>query len=143
MFDANTPSSTPQGDEPHQPKARAEPKHKPLHPVIRGIKHRETGMGKQDYEDIKASYPNNPIKQIASFFGGFRIPAAIGRKRKASYRTQEDYQTRMNTFVRTLRELNMPVRNLDEISKKQVRLYFEHMEREGKSAVWMANITAE
>lgn len=140
MFDANTPSSTPQGDEPHQPKSRAEVKHKPLHPVIRGIKHRETGMGKQDYEDIKASYPNNPIKQIASFFGGFRIPAAIGRKRKASYRTQEDYQTRMNTFVRTLRELNMPVRNLDEISKKQVRLYFEHMEREGKSAVWMANI---
>jgi integrase len=140
MFDATTPTTTPEGDEPRRPTATLEKKHKPLHPVIRGIKHRETGMGKQDYEEIKARNPNNPIQQIATFFGGFRIPAAIGRKRKASYRTQDDYQTRMNTFVRTLRELNMPVRNLDEISKKQVRLYFQHMEREGKSAVWMANI---
>lgn len=139
MFDPSNPSSKPEGDTPsHQ--TRSVPRQKPLHPVIRGIKHRETGMGKQDYEDIKASHPNNPIKQIATFFGTFRIPAAIGRKRKASFRTQDDYQARLNTFVRTLRELNMPVRNLDEISKKQVRLYFQHMEREGKSAVWMANI---
>ena len=139
MFDpVNTVSSTPEGE--GQPKSRVGPTHKPLHPVIRGIKNRETGMGKADYEDIKARHPNNPIQQIASFFGSFRIPAAIGRKRKASYRTQEDYQTRMNTFVRTLREMNMPVRNLDEISKKQVRLYFQHMEKEGKSTVWMANI---
>lgn len=141
MFDANTPSfQTPGGDEPHQPASQVLPKHKPLHPVIRGIKHRETGMGKQEFEEIKARHPNNPIQQIASFFGSFRIPAAIGRKRKASHRTQDDYQARMTTFVRTLREMNMPVRNLDEISKKQVRLYFQHMEKEGRSAVWMANI---
>lgn len=141
MIDANTPSFTsPEGDEPRQPTSQVAPKHKPLHPVIRGIKHRETGMGKQEFEEIKARHPNNPIQQIASFFGSFRIPAAIGRKRKASHRTQDDYQARLNTVVRTLREMNMPVRNLDEISKKQVRLYFQHMEKEGRSAVWMANI---
>jgi ABC-type sugar transport system ATPase subunit len=36
--------------------------------------------------------------------------------------------------------MNMPIRNLDEISKKQVRLYFLHMEKEGMSSVWMANV---
>jgi hypothetical protein len=138
MFDASNSSITPEGDEPGHTSSR--PRQKPLHPVIRGIKHRETGMGKRDWEEVKARHPNNPIQQVTSFLSGFTIPAAIGRKRKASIRTQHDYEARLLSFVRTLRSLNMPVRNLDEMSKKQVRLAFQHLEQEGKSAVWMANV---
>ena len=97
-------------------------------------------MGLALYEEIKSKHPGDPLKQCALFFRNFSIPAATGRKRAASKETQENYQERLNSLIHTLREMNMPVQNLDQISKKQVRLYFEHLEAKGRSASWFTNV---
>lgn len=110
------------------------------HPTVRRLKTNETGMGAGLWLQVKSMHPNNPIQQVASFMGQFQIPAATGRRRRASMETHENYRERMNTVVHTLRELNMPIRNLDEISPKQVRHVFNHMEKIGRSPGWMANV---
>lgn len=142
MFQTDTTS--PMDDKPESSHGAAAsqrgPKQMRLHPVIAKIKNKETGLAAQLWEEVKASHPNNPLKQISAFYSEFQIPAAIGRKRRASLQTHQDYQDRLSSFVRELRNLNMPVKNLDEMSKKQVRLVFLHLEKEGRSAAWMANV---
>lgn len=110
------------------------------HPTVRRLKTNETGMGTVLWLQVKSMHPNNPLKQVASFMGQFQIPAATGRRRFTSIETHENYRERMNSVVHTLRELNMPIRNLDEISPKQIRHVFLHLQQEGRSVAWMANI---
>lgn len=110
------------------------------HPTVRRLKTNETGMGAGLWLQVKSMHPNNPIQQVASFMGQFQIPAATGRRRRASMETHDNYRERMNSVVHTLRELNMPIRNLDEISPKQIRHVFLHLQQEGRSVAWMANI---
>lgn len=110
------------------------------HPTVRRLKTNETGMGDGLWMQVKSMHPNNPIQQVASFMGQFQIPAATGRRRRASMETHQNYRERMNLLVHTLRELNMPIRNLDEISPKQIRHVFLHLQQEGRSVGWMANI---
>lgn len=110
------------------------------HPTVRRLKTNETGMGVVLWAQIKTMHPNNPIQQVAYFMGQFQIPAATGRRRRASLDTHENYRERLNTVVNTLRDLNMPIRNLDEISPKQIRHVFHYLENEGRSVSWMANI---
>jgi len=118
----------------------AEPEGQKLHPIIKKLKNKETGLGLAVYMGIKSRHPNNPLKQAAAFFSEFTIPAATGRKRAASDETQNNYQERINTLIHTLGQINMPIRNLDEVTKKQVRHFFQHMERQGRSTSWMANV---
>lgn len=118
----------------------AEPERQKLHPIIKKLKNKETGLGLAVYTGIKSRHPNNPLKQAAAFFSEFTIPAATGRKRAASDETQNNYQERINTLIHTLGQINMPIRNLDEVTKKQVRHFFQHMERQGRSTSWMANV---
>lgn len=127
-----TESTTPQ--EVKKPKSGSQ------HPTVRRLKTNETGVGRELWLQVKASHRNNPIKQVAAFMGQFQISAAIGRKRRASLETHENYRERLNTLVHTLRVLNMPIRNLDEITSKQVRHFFLHLEKQGRSAAWMANV---
>jgi len=145
MFQTDTTS--PMDDKPESSHGAAAsqrgPKQMRLHPVIAKIKNKETGLAAQLWEEVKASHPNNPLKQISAFYSEFQIPAAIGRKRRASLQTHQDYQDRLSSFVRELRNLNMPVKNLDEMSKKQVRLVFLHLEKEGRSAAWMENAASQ
>lgn len=143
MFDVST-SAIPDGDatpsNPHKaPKASA-PRVRQVHPLIKKLKATEMGCARALMEDIRDRYPNNPLKQTAVFFKRFRIPAATGRSREASKETQENYQERINCLIFTLREMNMPVQNIDQISKKQIRLFFKHLESQGRSASWMANV---
>lgn len=110
------------------------------HPTVRRLKAKETAIAAALWHQIKSMHPNNPVKQAAAFTDQFQIPAATGRKRRASIDTHENYRERLNTLINTLRDINMPIRNLDEVTPKQARHFFQHLEKEGRSASWMANL---
>lgn len=110
------------------------------HPTIKRLKNTEAGMATAVFRDIRERFAGNPIKQLDEFFRTFDIPSSTGRRRKVSMETTRNYKARLATVVHTLRKLNMPVRNLDELSRKQVRHLFEELEREGRSTAWMANV---
>lgn len=107
---------------------------------IVGLKKKETGLCIHLLERIKIQFKGNPLRQVSAFFDEYQFTAATGRKRIASFETQKRYRENMNVFVRKLREMNMPIQNIDEISARQVRRVFEQFEKEGKTAGFMAAI---
>ena len=108
-------------------------------PILRRLK-KETGLGISVMKRVRASHPGNPLMQIDEFFDHFYIPAATGRKRAASAKTDHAYRVRLAAVVKKLSEMNLAVRNLDEISAKQIKLMFLALEKERWSASWMANV---
>lgn len=107
---------------------------------IRSIKSTETGMGLALYREVKYKFKDDPLRQAGEFIERFSIPAGTGRKRKASLLTRKAYLDRLMTLVRTLAEMNMRVHNLDEITPKQVRLFFQKLEADGASSSWLGNL---
>lgn len=108
-------------------------------PILRRLK-AETGLGADAMKFIKKHHPGNPLRQIDEFFDRFYIPAATGRKRTASLKTEQAYRIRLAVVVNKLSAMNMAIKNLDEISSKQIRLMFKQLEKEAWCASWMANI---
>lgn len=108
-------------------------------PILRHLK-RETGLGTAVMKQVRASHPGDPLRQVEEFFHYFYVPAATGRKRVASAKTDQAYRVRLATVVKKLAAMNLAVRNLDEISAKQIKLMFLALEKEGWSASWMANV---
>jgi integrase len=100
----------------------------------------ELGTGGAALATAKRKAPGDAIAQVHVFFDNFAIPAATGRKRTASRLTDEAYRFRLTGLVKELRQLNMLVRNLDEITPKHVRRAFETYEKAGMSAGRMANV---
>lgn len=108
-------------------------------PILRHLK-KETGLGVDAMKYVKKHHPGDPLRQVTEYFDRFYLPAATGRKRAASHKTDLAYRVRLTTVVRKLAELNMPIQNLDEIGTKQVKALFKAFEKEGWSASWMANV---
>jgi integrase len=108
-------------------------------PSLRHLK-KETGWGKDAMVEVKNLHFGNPLRQVSEFFDRFRIPAATGRKRNASMATEDAYRARMEATVNKLREMNMSIRNLDEMTARQIKLLFRAEEAKGASASWMANL---
>ena len=108
-------------------------------PILRHLK-KETGWGKDEMADVKKYHPGDPLRQVSEFFDRFHVPAATGRKRNASHKTELAYRIRLGSVVKSLREINMPIRNLDEMSARQVRALFREYEKQGLAAGWMANV---
>lgn len=109
-------------------------------PRIKSIKTRETGIARAMMDQVKAAHRGDPMRQITAFFELFSIPAGIGRKRAASFETHRAYKDRLSVMVKTLRALNMPIQNLDEVTAKQVKKMFLEFERQGRAAGWLANM---
>ena len=83
---------------------------------------------------VRKNHPGDPLSQIEEFFGYFYIPAATGRKRVASGQTDRAYRVRLATAVKKLTAMNFAVKNLEEISAKQIKLMLLAFEKEGWSA---------
>ncbi|MDP1999628.1 MAG: site-specific integrase [Rhodoferax sp.] len=107
--------------------------------IVRHLK-KETGLGSEVMQLVRKSHPGDPLRQIEEFFDHFYIPAATGRKRVASGQTDRAYRVRLATAVKKLTAMNFAVKNLEEISAKQIKLMFLAFEKEGWSASWMANV---
>lgn len=101
-------------------------------PILRKIR-KETGMGQASLKRAQKLHPNDPIKQIHAFFESFVIPAATGRARTVSIKTEELYVVQVRVMVADLRDLNMGIRNLGELSARHARALIQHYEAKGHS----------
>lgn len=131
MFDS---SSSEQGNAPPGPNEEK------TNPAILRLKKKETGIAREVMANVKHRFKNDPKRQIDEFFQAFPIPSGTGRKRTVSLRTTKCYRERMATVVQLAKELNMPIRNLDELSPKIVKHVFRKLEKDGASPGWLANI---
>lgn len=112
----------------------------PSHPIVKRMMSKEASLGAEVMALVKKLHPGDPLRQVSAFFERFRIPAATGRKREASFKTEKNYRERLNLVVKTLRKLNMPIQNLDEMTTRQIRKFFLHLEAEKWSHGWLKNI---
>jgi integrase len=110
------------------------------HPRVKAIKQRETGIGRGTMDYCKSVKPRDPLGQIGLFFELFRIPAAIGRPRTASFGTRKAYIDHLSGTIKGLRALNINIVNLDELTTKQLRRLFQEYEKQERSSGWMANV---
>lgn len=96
-------------------------------------------MGLPLLASLKRDHPGDPFRQLVKFFGAFRVPAATGRKRHVSWRTEKRYLDVMKQVLQTLRdELNMRLQNLTELSTKHVAAVTRNWEARGLSASYLA-----
>lgn len=96
-------------------------------------------MGLPLLTSLKRDHPGDPFRQLVKFFGAFRVPAATGRKRHVSWRTEKRYLDVMKQVLQTLRdELNMRLQNLTELSTKHVAAVTRNWEAKGLSASYLA-----
>jgi integrase len=105
----------------------------------RKLRH-EVGLGLPLVQQLQKEHPNDAVGQLAGFFRDFRIPAATGRKRSVGFKTTEKYIHIMMRVLQTLRELNMRIRNLTELSAKQVRHVHLKWEADGASDSSLATL---
>src|ERR1035437_8437202 len=75
-------------------------------PILRHLK-KETGAGTVTMDLVKKRHAGDALRQIDEFFDRFEIPAATGRKRTASRKTELAYRVRLTAVVKRLRQLNM------------------------------------
>ncbi len=83
---------------------------------------------------VQKLHPGDPLRQVDEFFDEFFIPAATGRKRTVSIKTEELYVVQMRVMVRQLSGLNMRLQNLSELSTRHVSALTRFYEAEGLSA---------
>jgi integrase len=101
---------------------------------------KETGKGEQLLAKIVRDQPNDPVAQLNAFFRNFRIPAVTGRLRTVSHKTEERYYKALSAALGTMRELNIRVQNLTELSSKHVHRVTREWESQGKSASALATL---
>lgn len=100
--------------------------------ALRKLRH-EIGIGLPVIEHLQQEHPNDPTAQLAGFFVQFLIPAATGRKRPVAIKTRAKYLHIMRRVLASLRELNMRIRNLTELSARQVLAVHRQWEADGAS----------
>lgn len=113
-----------------------------VHPRIRSLTRKEVGIGIALLSTVEKEFPNDPLRQVAEFFRRFSIPAGTGRERAVSFGTRAAYKYRMNTLIKKLSKMNMPVKKISSITAHQVKLVFLQLESEGRSASWLANLNS-
>jgi hypothetical protein len=89
----------------------------------------EVGLALPLLEKLVRAHPDDPRAQIAGLFESLNIAAATGRARTVSIKTDQKYFRILNQALTTLRRLNMPVRNLGEMTARQVREVHRAWER--------------
>lgn len=89
-------------------------------PILKALR-KETGLGVKLLAKVEKQYPGDPLLQVDEFFEQFVIPAATGRKRTVSIKTELLYVVQMRVFVKDLQRLNMRLQNLSELSARHVR----------------------
>jgi len=109
-------------------------------PKIVFMKKTESGSAKEMFEKIKAVYKGKPKRQLDELLANHEINALTGRKRRVSIKTQKSYGDNLGRFINSLKEENMAIQNLDEITTKQVRRIFGSYERKGLSASRMKSM---
>jgi len=108
--------------------------------VVERVARQDAGQGQRVLEGVVRRHSGKPHEQIAQFFDQFQIPAAIGRRRSTSLRTTAIYKQNLHTLVNTLDEANMKVRNLSDLTPRQVRHAFHIWEGQGFSAGHLATL---
>lgn len=83
-------------------------------------------------------HPNDIWAQQALFFQTHRIPSALGRRRSIAVATEGKYVQALRTFVNELDELNIRVRNLNELTTKHLVRVMRAWEEKGLSASTLA-----
>lgn len=96
----------------------------------------EVGVGLDLLRQIQLKYKGNPIRQAAEF--SFYFSASTGNQRMTSIAAQSAFRADLIEIVRVLRCMNMPIQNLTDISCKQMRLMFVHLEKKGTSIAKLA-----
>lgn len=102
-------------------------------PILKAIR-KETGIGLKAIKRAEKLHPGDPLSQVVEFFETFVIPAATGRRRTVSIKTEELYVVQMRVMVGDLSRLNMSLRNLSEIGPRHVAALTRHYEVEGLSS---------
>jgi site-specific recombinase XerC len=110
-----------------------------VHVNLRKLKE-ETGLALPILQNLARAHPDDSRAQLSGLFRNFSIPAATGRARTVSLKTRQKYFRILNQVLTTLRRLNMPVRNLTELSARQVRAVHQDWEREHLSASSLATL---
>jgi integrase len=102
---------------------------------------KEHSIGLRVLRHVIARHPGDPFAQLVEFFDDFRIPAATGRKRHVSYKTEDRYFNTLKRVLQTLRKpLNMQVQNLTDLSPRQARAVIRQWEAWGCSASTLAGL---
>jgi integrase len=107
--------------------------------VVKRVYSRESGMGRTTLRSIEKAYPDDPLRQASEFFFRFKIPAGTGHARIAGIQTHQEYTKHLKSTIRALFTLNMKIKNLSELSKRQVEAVHKLWEADGQGAGIMAN----
>jgi integrase len=100
----------------------------------------EDGLALPLLEKLVRAHHNDPRAQLSGLFENFNIPAATGRARTVSLKTRQKYFRILNQVLTTLRRLNMPVRNLAEMTARQVLHVHRDWERARRAAPTLATL---
>ncbi len=103
-------------------------------PKIVFMKKTESGSALKLFAEIKRVYHGKPQRQLDELLDKHEITSLTGRERRVSLKTKKSYADNLSRFIKSLKEENMAIQNLDEITTKQVRRIFQSYERKGLSA---------
>jgi integrase len=100
---------------------------------------KQTGIGKTKLHSIEKLFPGDPLRQAQEFFTQFKIPAATGHARTAGIETHKEYTKHLKSTIRALATLNMKIKNVSELTRRQVEAVHKKWEADGQSSGIMAN----
>lgn len=99
----------------------------------------ELQTAKRILDEALALKANDLWGQLGYFFKNFRIPAARGRARAASNKTQEKYYDSVSAFFDVLHQENIRPRCINDATVKHLKLVIQHWEARGLSASTLTN----
>ncbi len=134
------------GDAPVRSRAGRSPANGPLRavrtirpPTETEARAQEMQTAQRILKDALQAHPHDLWGQLGYFFANFRIPAARGRARSASNKTQDKYYETLSVFFQTLQRDNIRLRNLGEVNTKHLVACVRAWEDQGLSASTLAN----
>lgn len=134
------------GDAPVRSRAGRSPANGPLRavrairpPTMTEARAQEMQTAQSILKDALQAHPHDLWGQLGYFFASFRIPAARGRARSASNKTQDKYYETLSVFFQTLQRDNIRLRNLSEVNTKHLVACVRAWEDQGLSASTLAN----
>jgi site-specific recombinase XerD len=94
---------------------------------------RARGSGKLSHIALDAcrKRPGDPHRQLSMILRASNIPAAFGRERTISDKTQADYRTELHRAIQLCRQVRMPIQHVTDMGRKHVIAFCRHWEKEG------------
>lgn len=99
----------------------------------------EMAMAQRLLKEAMQAHAHDLWAQLGHFFANFRIPAARGRARAASTKTQDKYYESLCAFFQTLQQENIRPRNICEVNTKHIVAVVRNWEARGLSASTLTN----